>query len=187
MNVAQNALVTGEEPPRYGNAHPSIVPYQPFAAGDGWIAVAANDGLFEQLCHALGRAELAADARFLTNAARVRNRDELLPLLEETFLTRTADEWVTTLDATGGAGREDPGRPRGTARSRTGHDARGSPTAGSLELVAPPFALESAAVRTVGPPPLLGQHTWEVLAELGVNEERVAALEERGVVATAET
>jgi crotonobetainyl-CoA:carnitine CoA-transferase CaiB-like acyl-CoA transferase len=188
VNVAQNALVTGEEPSRYGNAHPSIVPYQPFAASDGWIAVAAaNDGLFERLCHAVGRAELATDDRFLTNAARVRNRDELLPLLEEAFLIRTADEWVATLDAAG----VPVGKIRGVLEAlRAAAPATtlvGHPTAGSLELVSPPFVLESAALRAVESPPLLGQHTREVLAELGVDDGRLAALEESGVVATAET
>src|SRR5205809_6852406 len=89
VNVAQNALVTGEEPGRFGNAHPSITPYQPFRAADGWVAVAAaNDGLFARLCDVLGRAELARDERFRTNAARVRNRDELIALLEEAFAAR---------------------------------------------------------------------------------------------------
>src|SRR4029077_11515860 len=69
VNVAQNALVTGHEPGRYGNAHPSIAPYQPFRAADGWIAVAAaNDGLFARLCDVVGRPELAGDERFATNA-----------------------------------------------------------------------------------------------------------------------
>jgi crotonobetainyl-CoA:carnitine CoA-transferase CaiB-like acyl-CoA transferase len=188
VNVAQNALVTGEEPPRYGNAHPSIVPYQPFEAADGWIAVAAaNDGLFERLCHAVGRPALASDERFLTNAARVRNRDELLPVLEEAFRARTAEEWVTALDAAG----VPVGKIRGVLEAlraaapvtvRVKH-----PTAGPLELVQPPFALESSPLRAAEPPVLLGQHTREVLAELGVDEERLAALEQRGIVATAET
>src|SRR5437764_11862476 len=86
VNVAQNALVTGEEPGRFGNAHPSIAPYQPFRAADGWVAVAAaNDGLFARLCEVLGRSELARDERFRTNAARVRNRDGVIALTEEAF------------------------------------------------------------------------------------------------------
>jgi crotonobetainyl-CoA:carnitine CoA-transferase CaiB-like acyl-CoA transferase len=188
VNVAQNALVTGEEPPRYGNAHPSIVPYQPFAVADGWIAVAAaNDGLFERLCDAVGRPELARDDRFLTNAARVRNRDELLPVLEETFLTRTADDWVAILDAAG----VPVGKIRGVLEAlRAAAPATmpvDHPTAGGLELVGRPFGLNSAALRSPEPPPLLGQHTREVLAELGVDDERLVALEKSGVVATAST
>jgi crotonobetainyl-CoA:carnitine CoA-transferase CaiB-like acyl-CoA transferase len=185
VNVAQNALVTGEEPPRYGNAHASIVPYQPFATSDGWIAVAAaNDGLFARLCVAIDRPELATDERFATNAARVQNRKELLPQLEETFRARTADEWVAALDAAGVPtgkirGVLDALRTAAPATVRVEH-----PTAGDLELVAPPLSFGSPIPV---PPPLLGQHTREVLAELGVDDARFAALEEAGVVATAET
>src|SRR5438477_2709117 len=79
VNVGTNALLTGEEPQRYGNAHPSIVPYQPFRAADGWVAVAAaNDGLYWRLCTAIGRPELADDERYATNDARVRNRESLV-------------------------------------------------------------------------------------------------------------
>jgi crotonobetainyl-CoA:carnitine CoA-transferase CaiB-like acyl-CoA transferase len=185
VNVAQNALVTGEEPPRYGNAHASIVPYQPFATSDGWIAVAAaNDGLFARLCEAINRPELATDERFATNAARVQNRKQLLPQLEETFRARTADEWVAALDAAGVPtgkirGVLDALRTAAPATVRVEH-----PTAGGLELVAPALSFGSPIP---APPPLLGQHTREVLAELGVDDKRFAALEEAGVVATAET
>jgi crotonobetainyl-CoA:carnitine CoA-transferase CaiB-like acyl-CoA transferase len=183
VNVAQNVLVTGEEPARYGNAHASIVPYQPFATADGWVAVAAaNDGLFARLCAAIGRPALAEDARFATNAARVDNRHELLPALDQIFRSRSADDWVAALDAAG----VPVGKIRGVrealdaaapATVRVHH-----PTAGELELVAPPF---TPACREPAPPPLLGQHTREVLAELGLDDGRIRALERAGVVATA--
>src|SRR5262249_16510993 len=144
VNVAQNALVTGVEPGRFGNAHPSIAPYQLFRAADGWIAVAAaNDGLFARLCDAIGRPGLATDKRFGTNAARVRNRAALVPLLEESFALRSADDWAAVLDAAG----VPAGKIRGVLESlraaapatvRVAHR-----TAGELELVAPPFMLES--------------------------------------------
>jgi crotonobetainyl-CoA:carnitine CoA-transferase CaiB-like acyl-CoA transferase len=182
VNVAQNALVTGEEPRRFGNAHPSIAPYQPFRASDGWVAVAAaNDGLFARLCGVLGQPELAADERFATNAARVRNRAELLPLLEGVFATRSADQWVTALDEAG----VPAGKIRGVLEAlRAAEPATirvGHPTAGELELVAPPFALSSEPPAPTAPP-LLGQHTHEVLAELGLDAARIAELEARGVV-----
>jgi crotonobetainyl-CoA:carnitine CoA-transferase CaiB-like acyl-CoA transferase len=188
VNVAQNALVTGEEPPRYGNEHASIVPYQPFAAADGWVAVAAaNDGLFRRLCEVIGLRELAGDERFATNGARVRNRGELLPLLEERFRERPADQWVAALDAAG----VPVGKIRGVLGAlRTAAPATvrvPHPTAGELELVATPFAFESAPARAAAAPPLLGQHTREVLSELGLDNERVRALERDGVVATAGT
>jgi crotonobetainyl-CoA:carnitine CoA-transferase CaiB-like acyl-CoA transferase len=185
VNVAQNALVTGREPQRLGNAHASIVPYQPFRTLDGWVAVAAaNDGLFVRLCGALGRPELAADERFATNAARVRNRAELLPLLEDVFRARTADEWVRALD--------DAGVPVGKIRGvldalRAAAPATVSvehPSVGTLELVAPPFAFDSPMPEAT-PPPLLGQHTHEVLADLGLDAARIAELEASGVVAQA--
>jgi crotonobetainyl-CoA:carnitine CoA-transferase CaiB-like acyl-CoA transferase len=188
VNVAQNALVGVEEPVRYGNAHPSIVPYQPFETADGWIAVAAaNDGLFARLCDALGTTELAGDSRFATNAARVQNRDQLLPQLEATFRTRTADDWVAALDAVGVPvgkirGVRDALEAAAPATVRVRH-----PKAGELDLVAPPFALDSTALRKAQPPPLLGQHTQEVLADLGLDDDRIAELERLGVVATAET
>jgi crotonobetainyl-CoA:carnitine CoA-transferase CaiB-like acyl-CoA transferase len=185
VNVAQNALVTGAEPKRFGNAHPSIVPYQPFRTSDGWIAVAAaNDGLFARLCGVLARPELAEDERFKSNAARVRNRSELLPLLEQDFAARPADEWVAALDGAG----VPAGKIRGVlealraAEPATVHvDHR---TAGALELVAPPFTLASEPPAPTAPP-LLGQHTHEVLAELGLPAETIAELEARGVVSSA--
>jgi crotonobetainyl-CoA:carnitine CoA-transferase CaiB-like acyl-CoA transferase len=188
VNVAQNALVTGEEPARYGNTHPSIVPYGPFPAADGWIAVAAaNDGLFARLCEALARPELADDERFATNAARVQNREQLQPLLEEAFRARPADEWVAALDAVG----VPVGKIRGVLEAlRAAAPATMGvvhPTAGRLDLVGPPFALEPGAVARAEAPPLLGEHTREVLAEIGVDDARLAALERLGVIATAET
>src|SRR5262249_28351709 len=187
VNVAQNALVTGVEPGRFGNAHPSIAPYQPFRAADGWIAVAAaNDGLFARLCDVVERPELAADERFVTNAERVRNRAELVPLLEAAFAGRGADEWAAALDAAG----VPAGKIRGVLESlraaapatvRVEH-----PTAGEIELVAPPFMLESAPLREAAAPPLLGQHTREVLGELGLSEDEIAALAAERVVEIAD-
>ena len=184
VNVAQNALVTGEEPGRFGNAHPSIAPYQPLRASDGWVAVAAaNDGLFVRLCDALGMPHLARDPRFETNAERVRNRDELIPLLEEAFSRRPAEEWVETLDRAG----VPAGKIRGVLEAlRAAAPATATvthPTAGDVEIVAPPFVLEAAQLRRMTPPPRLGEHTHEVLAELGLDSARIAELEARGVVA----
>jgi crotonobetainyl-CoA:carnitine CoA-transferase CaiB-like acyl-CoA transferase len=186
VNVAQGALVTGEEPGRHGNAHPSIVPYQDFPAASGRLAVAApNDGLFRRLCRTLGREELADDERFRTNPDRVRNRTELIPELEASFAERGAKEWVEILSAAGvpaGEVRSVPGALRSAADAgRPATVTVPHPTAGEVELVGSP--IWGAGTREAGPPPLLGEHTAEVLGELGRSDAEIARLAERGVVA----
>jgi crotonobetainyl-CoA:carnitine CoA-transferase CaiB-like acyl-CoA transferase len=185
VNVAQNALITGAEPVRYGNAHPNIVPYQDFETASGRIAVAAaNDGLFRAFCAALGLDELPADERFATNAGRVEHREALIPLLAQRLRERPAEEWIEALDAAGVpvgkvrtvpealAAAADAGRP---ATLTVDH-----PTAGPLDLVASP--IWGPTNPAPSPPPLLGEHTAEVLGELGRSPGEVAALAERGVI-----
>jgi crotonobetainyl-CoA:carnitine CoA-transferase CaiB-like acyl-CoA transferase len=184
VNVGASALLTGAEPLRYGNAHPSIVPYQPFRAADGWIAVAAaNDGLYARLCTAIERTDLATDDRYATNEARVLNREALIAELQSVFAGRASEEWERRLlDSGVPAGKIRPvGEALGIGQARTRRVDH--PTAGAVELVGPPFELESATLAPATPPPLLGQHTAEVLAELGVDDERLASLEARGVIA----
>jgi CoA:oxalate CoA-transferase len=187
VNVAENALLTGDEPGRFGNAHASIVPYETFRASDGWIAVAAaNDGLFVRLCDALGAPDLATDKRFATNPERVRNRRELIPLLSARFAEHPMDEWLGALDAAG----VPAGKVRGVldalhAAERAGDVATARvehPTAGPLDLVRSPLHFASG-IRAPEPPPLLGQHTAEVLHECGCADEEVSALARAGVIA----
>ncbi|GAA3106936.1 CaiB/BaiF CoA transferase family protein [Streptosporangium carneum] len=184
VNIAQSALVSGEEAVAYGNAHPTVVPYQTFHAADGRFVVAAgNDRLFRALCEAIGRRDLASDPRFPTNADRVRHRDALIAELEAVFATRPVEEWTALLGAAG----VPTGKIRGVLEAiRTAGDATlevSHPTAGPLELVRTGFTLESVpADRDIAPPPLLGQHTLELLAELGVAGDQAARLEQAGVI-----
>jgi crotonobetainyl-CoA:carnitine CoA-transferase CaiB-like acyl-CoA transferase len=185
VNVAQNALVTGREPERHGNAHPNIVPYQDFETSSGRIAVAAaNDGLFRALCGVLGLEELSSDERFATNSGRVQHRGELVPLLADRFRERAAEDWLGELDAAGvPAGKVRSVPDALAAAAEAGRPATLTvehPTAGRLDLVASP--IWGASVADPLPPPLLGEHTREVLGELGLDAAAVADLAERGVV-----
>jgi glutaryl-CoA transferase len=189
--VASNVLVTGEEPRRHGNAHPNIVPYQAFKAADGWLAIAApNDGLYGRLCEALGAPELASDERFATNAARVKHRDELIPLIEKQLGTRPAEDWLAALAQAGvpaGKIRSVPDALAAAAQAGAPATIRvPHPTAGELELVGSPIQLGLDSLKDAVAPPLLGQHTAEVLRELGLDDAEIERLAATGVVACAE-
>jgi crotonobetainyl-CoA:carnitine CoA-transferase CaiB-like acyl-CoA transferase len=173
VNVAQAALSTGIEAARYGSAHPSIVPYEPFEAADGWIAIAApNDGLWLRLCEAIERPDLAADERLSTNPGRVRHREELVRSLSSTLRTRPAAEWLARLDQHG----VPAGKVRGVREAFEAAAEAGEPatievdhaTIGRLPLTRSPIRLDPEDQRSPLAPPVLGQHTEEILRELGL-------------------
>ena len=186
INVGSNVLVAGGEPSRHGNAHPNIVPYQSFRVADGWIAIAApNDGLYGKLCEVLRAPELATDERFATNNVRVENRDTLIPLIEERLKARTAEEWLSALDAVGvptGKIRSVPDALRAAADAGVPASTRvPHPTAGEVELMNSPIQIESE-LRPPQAPPLLGEHTAEVLAELGLDASEISRLAAAGAI-----
>ena len=169
VNQAANFLLGGLVPGPLGNQHPNIVPYQLFEAADRpFILAAGNDRMFERTCAVLGRPELAADERFATNEARVRRRDELIPVLAEAFRARTASEWLSALEAAGvpcsPVLRMDEvfTSPEGSRMVQEVDD----PERGTLRLVADPIRLDGALPPVRRPPPRLGEHTDEVLREL---------------------
>ncbi|RME36035.1 MAG: CoA transferase [Gammaproteobacteria bacterium] len=187
-NQAANYLVSGQVPQRQGNGHPNIVPYQSFETGDEPLVVAVgNDGQFSRLCALLGVPELAADPRFSTNARRVENRETLIPLLAARFRTRTAGEWLELLEQSG-----IPAGPINTidrvfddpqVRHRRMVQELPHPVAGRVPLVASPLRFTRHGPADVGPPPLLGEHSAEVLEELlGLDQEQIAALRREGIV-----
>lgn len=161
-NVASNYLISGEEAPRIGNGHPNIVPYQAFRTRDGYVVVSCgNDRLYQALCLLLGREDLANDPRFATNPQRVRNREQLVPVLQGEFPHRSTGEWLPELRAAG-----IPCGPINTV-SQIFHDpqiqARNfvweceHPTAGRIKLSGSPIHLSETPTRLYKAPPLLGE------------------------------
>jgi crotonobetainyl-CoA:carnitine CoA-transferase CaiB-like acyl-CoA transferase len=187
VNQAQNALVTGAQPRRRGNAHPSIVPYETFATADGEIAIGVgSERQWAKLGPAIGLPELATDARFATNGDRVTHRDELTPILAARFAADTAAGWLARMDKAGipagpildlpAAFSSPQARALGT-RVPLEH-----PILGRVDQVGPPFELDAtpASIRT--PPPLLGEHTDEILVEAGYDPAEIEALRDAAVV-----
>ncbi|MCV4341582.1 CaiB/BaiF CoA transferase family protein [Pseudomonas capsici] len=187
-NQAMNYLTTGNAPRRLGNAHPNIVPYQDFPTADGdFILTVGNDSQFRKFAEVAGQAQWADDPRFRTNKLRVTHRAELIPLIRQVTVFKTTAQWVEALEAAGvpcGPINDlaqvfaDPQvRARGLAIEMP--HALG----GSVAQVASPIRLSETPVEYRRAPPLLGEHTQEVLQNiLGLKAEEVMALREAGVL-----
>jgi crotonobetainyl-CoA:carnitine CoA-transferase CaiB-like acyl-CoA transferase len=187
-NQGANFLVTGEAPGRLGNTHPNIVPYQSIPTKDGAIILACgNDNLFNKFCDSVGRPELKTDDRFSTNAKRVANRAAIGPILAAIMAAKTTADWVAHLDAAGV-----PCGPINTIREVFDDPqvkARGTriemahPTGGMAPLVASPMKFSGTPIAYTLPPPMLGQHTNEILQKvLGKSADDIARLRKDGIV-----
>ena len=186
--VASNYLVSGENPKRYGNAHPNIVPYQEFKSRDGYIALAAgNDRQWSVLCNAIGYPEWAEDERFSTNPKRLENRDELVEHVNQEIGERDSKEWLTIFEEIGIPAApindmehtfSDPQVQARNLRWEVPH-----PTAGTVPLVASPLNIPTSPATVRQPPPLLGQHTDEILSNLlNYDEETIHSLRKDGII-----
>ena len=187
-NQAMNYLNTGVSPKRLGNAHPNIVPYQDFPSADGnFIIAVGNDSQFRKLCEVAGLKALAEDPRFSTNQARVAHRAELIPLLRQATVFKTTAEWVALLEAAGvPCG---PINDLAQVFADPHVQARGlrielpNGLGSTTPLVASPLRLSATPVHYRNAPPLLGEHTDQVLSRhLGLSPEQITALREAGVL-----
>jgi crotonobetainyl-CoA:carnitine CoA-transferase CaiB-like acyl-CoA transferase len=187
-NQGMNYLATGQAPGRIGNAHPNIVPYQPFKTRDGDVILACgNDNLFNRFCEVAGCQHLAKDPRFATNSRRVENREEITALLADIFAQRTTSEWCEALEAAGV-----PNGPINNLKQVFEEPqvvARGMkielehPAAGKVSLVASPMKFSGTPLEFKSPPPVLGQHTDEVLRGLlRMDDDAIARLRADGIV-----
>lgn len=188
INAATGYLIGGEVQGRWGSAHPSLVPYQAFRARDGYLMVGAgNERLWRAFCEVLGAPEWADDPRYSTNAQRVARREELVRLIEERLARRDRDDWVAAFAAAGlptgpindvGQVFADP-----QVRHRGMIEEVEHPTAGRVRLVGIPVKFAATPGRVQSPPPLLGEHTAEVLGQLlGYSAEDLARLRAASVI-----
>jgi formyl-CoA transferase/CoA:oxalate CoA-transferase len=178
---------TGAPPARWGSAHPQIAPYQAFRAADGELVVCVtNDKFWRAFCVLLERPDLADDPRFARNRDRVANRDALLPEVERLFAARPVTEWLVRLEAAGipagpvrrlDAALADPVVAARDMLRRVEH-----PTAGEVRMAGIPWQGDAAPTAIRRPPPRLGEHTDEVLAEAGVDLAAIAAMRAAGAL-----
>lgn len=193
INQGVAYLVSGEVPGRLGNGHPTIVPYETFPASDkSFILAVGNDSQFAKFCEVAGAPELSENERFATNADRVRNRKELVPLIRRLTIEKSAGEWISLLEKQGvpcGPVNDladvfaDPHVLARNMRISVPH-----PLSGNVDLIGSPIRMSETPVSYRKPPPMLGEGTASVLGEmLGLSSEDLGALERAGVVQMSQT
>jgi crotonobetainyl-CoA:carnitine CoA-transferase CaiB-like acyl-CoA transferase len=201
-NQAAGFLNTGKVPQRQGNSHPSLAPYQDFPTLDGAMLLAiGNDGQFARFCHAVDKSEWSADPRFATMGGRVTHRAELIPAMQTVTRTRTTAQWIKLLEDKavpcgpindiGEAFADSQVKARGLVVNQAVSQSVNKPLADvspdklaikSIASVASPMRLMATPAVLLRAPPALGEHTDEVLAELGWTADAIAALRVSGVV-----
>ena len=184
---ATRYLGTGEEPHRMGSGHPSLVPYQSFASSDGYFILGcANQGLWERMCAGIGREDLLADPRFATNTDRVAHRAECVGILADVFKGESTDHWVSLINQAGvpcgpiNRVSEVVSNPQILARNMIAEMEH--PNVPGLKTPNSPLKLSESPASIRRPPPLLGQHNAEVLAEQGYSAAQIADWQARGVI-----
>ena len=181
-NQAANALISGKDPPRQGNTHPNIVPYQSFDAADQPIIIAVgNDRQFARLAEICGHPEWVKDERFASNGARVANRAEMVPLVSEAIATKRAAQWLGQLEAAGIPAGPINRISQALEDVQAQHRAMVRTIAG-IPLVGAPVRLDGERADSDLPPPALGEHTAEVLEKLGLEPTEAARLKSEGIV-----
>jgi len=175
-NQNLNYMTSGVAPTRAGNAHQNVVPYQVFEAKDGYLIVAVgNDSQFRSYSQAIGRPELAADPKYITNSTRITNRDELIPMLEGIMLTRTRDEWISDLEKVGvpcGPIQSiDQVFDHPQVKSRQIWREVPHPVAGVSPTTANPINYSDTPIQYARHAPGLGEHTEEILREFGLKDD----------------
>lgn len=187
VNIAQNFLATGETPQRYGNAHPSLVPYETFETADGHIVIAiGSDDQFRKFCVAVGRQDLWDDERFKTNAARVQNRESLVATLRPLMTMRNSSKWLSLCQKI-----SVPAGPINTIDTVLESDqvlARNMvqtvqhTTEGEIKILGPVPKLSESPAEIFRPPPALAEHTDEILKGLGYTSAEIAQLKEKQII-----
>jgi formyl-CoA transferase len=181
-NQASNALISGKDPPRQGNTHPNIVPYQPFEAADQAIIIAVgNDSQFARLAELCRHPEWATHPRFATNAARVEHRSEVVGRLQQAISTRPASYWLEKLREAGIPAGPINGVTQALEDVQAQHRGMVRVLAGT-PLVGSPVRMDGERADSDLPPPSLGQHTNDVLAELGIEPAELQRLRDGNVI-----